>query len=84
LPWDYIERHRQHHDNLEIFEIPEDLFDGWNVIYAWFFRLVILATMLILSRILCLYRKASAINGYKVLGEADGSVKIEKLPLRQS
>lgn len=82
MPWEYIESHGQHHIDEEI---REDLFADWNQSFAWFFGFVIVTAVLILYRVISLHRKNSAMSGkgYEMLGEADESVEIEKLPLRQ-
>ena len=82
MPWEYIEKHGQHYLDEQI---REDFFDDWNTSFAWFFGLVIVGAMLILYRVISLHRKkgSSSSKGYRVLGDADCSVEIEKLPLRQ-
>lgn len=82
MPWEYIERHGQHHLDEQF---REDLFDDWNTSFACFFGLVVVGTALILYRVMSLHRKRGNTRnkGYEVLGDVDGSVEIEKLPLRK-
>jgi len=85
LPWDYIERHGQHHVDERI---RETLFEDWDRAFGWFMVSVVIGSLLILCRVLGLHRRTMAAKrvyegGYEMLDEVD-NVEIEKLPLRKN